>query len=519
MHIKKNYLLISALALSINISIPTNIFANELQATQELNQTTNTTKPVENLQNEDIESPLNNDITKDENLVNNDNLVSDENKETNENTATDEIGEQIPNEENQNTENKSEIDNMQEYMNMNKAIDLSSQIQQTSDFIINNIKNPSYGDEWKILGLARSGIKVPDNYFQTYYKNLEATVIQKKGNLHRSKYTEYSRVIITLTAIGKDPTNVGGYNLVEKLYDYKNVSKQGINGTIFALIALDTKNFSIPEGKNISREQLIQGIIDQQLPDGGFNLTNDKGDADITAMALQSLAKYKDKENVKLALDKAINFLSNIQLESGGYGTAEGETVESSCQVLVALNALGIDINDTRFVKNGKNVVDAIMRFKVDDGGFKHLYTDTNSNLMATEQALYSMVSQSRYENKKTRLYDMSDVIPMDNNTDSDNNNNSNNNQGGSNDGSNSNNNNSNNNQSNPNNTNLNQGNNGNSNSSNSSNIGSTNNNSNKQQVDSINNPKTSDSSILVHLGLFITSSCGLGILNKKSFM
>ncbi len=60
------------------------------------------------------------------------------------------------------------------------------------------------------------------------------------------KYTEYSRVIIALTSIGKDPKNVGGYNLLLPLGDFEKTTWQGINGAIWALIALDCGQYDMP---------------------------------------------------------------------------------------------------------------------------------------------------------------------------------------------------------------------------------------------------------------------------------
>ncbi|MEG1661525.1 MAG: hypothetical protein RR332_03325, partial [Clostridiales bacterium] len=66
----------------------------------------------------------------------------------------------------------------------------------------------SIGGEWAVLGLARSGYAVPASYYETYYAAVEKQVQDCQGVLDKRKYTEYSRVILALTAIGKDPTKV-----------------------------------------------------------------------------------------------------------------------------------------------------------------------------------------------------------------------------------------------------------------------------------------------------------------------
>ena len=290
-----------------------------------------------------------------------------------------------------------------------EVVDVADMIKHAAKWELENVKNPTYTDEWDILGLVRGDIEVPKGYYEKYYNNLVKVVKEKDGNLSSRKYTEYSRVIIALSALGYDPTDVGGYNLVEKLYDFDKVSKQGINGVIFALIALDTKDYEIKGDLN-SREKMINYILENQLKDGGFALSGNTGEVDITAMALQALAKYKDQQKVNAAIEKALNFLSKAQLGDGGFGTEEGENVESASQVLVAINVLGISAKDERFIKNGKTIIDAIKKFEVKDGGYKHLLTDKNANDMATEQALSALVSQDRLNKGKTSLYDMSDM-------------------------------------------------------------------------------------------------------------
>ena len=101
------------------------------------------------------------------------------------------------------------------------------------------------GGEWTILGLRQSGYDVDDEYYSHYYTSLEEYIKSVDGVLHKRKYTEYSRVILTLNAIGKNPSDVGGYNLLMPLGDYENTVMQGINGAIWALIALDSGDYEI----------------------------------------------------------------------------------------------------------------------------------------------------------------------------------------------------------------------------------------------------------------------------------
>ena len=276
------------------------------------------------------------------------------------------------------------------------------------------------GGEWVALGLARSGSisdTLAEQYAQAAYQ-----YVKKKGSstISDSKSTENSRMILALTSIGKDPSDVAGYDLLEPLADLDYVKSQGINGPIFALIALDSHDYEIPKavaGKTqTTREALIDAILAAQLSDGGWNVNGNGSDADMTAMAIQALAPYYNSNaKVKSAVDDALKRLSKMQEGNGGYTSWGTANAESVAQVIVALTSLGIDpASDGRFIKNGYSTLDALATFYNDKGGFKHSQSDTtSSNGLATEQAYYALASWYRLKAGKTSLYDMSDVTTM----------------------------------------------------------------------------------------------------------
>ncbi len=266
----------------------------------------------------------------------------------------------------------------------------------------------STGGEWMVIGLARSGRTVPAGYYDNVVEYVKAKA-DANERLHPTKVTDNARVILALTAIGKDVTNVGGHNLLKGLDSMDYVQAQDINGPIFTLIALDSHNY--PTMGDVTREKLIQVILDAQLNDGGWGLSADKADPDMTAMAIQALAPYyKTNETVKAAVDKALEALSALQHSDGGFDSWGTVNSESCAQVIVALTALGIDPTaDSRFVKNGHTVLDALAGFYVTGGGFRHT-AGGERNDMATEQGYYALAAYYRFANTQTRLYDMSDV-------------------------------------------------------------------------------------------------------------
>ena len=266
----------------------------------------------------------------------------------------------------------------------------------------------STGGEWMVIGLARSGRPVPAGYYDNVVEYVKAKA-DANERLHPAKVTDNARVILALTSIGKDVTNVGGHNLLKGLDNMAYVQTQGINGPIFTLIALDSHNY--PTSGDVTREKLIGVILAAQLSDGGWNLSGENADTDMTAMAIQALAPYyKTNETVKAAVDKALEALSALQRNDGGFGSWGTVNSESCAQVIVALTALGIDPTaDSRFVKNGNTVLDALAGFYVTGGGFQHT-AGGERNGMATEQGYYALAAYYRFVNAQTRLYDMSDV-------------------------------------------------------------------------------------------------------------
>lgn len=292
---------------------------------------------------------------------------------------------------------------------------LADTIDKTGEFLHSSVADPTFGSvggEWLIMGLARSGLEISDEYYEIYFQNLSAYTAQQGGVLHGKKYTEYSRVILAVTAIGRDPADVGGFNMLQPLADFEQTVFQGINGPIFALLALDSGNYEIPENTvgstQATRDLYVDYIINARLENGGWSLMGGEAEIDVTAMALQALAKYQDRKDVAEAVEKGLAVLSERQNDQGGYqyNAAESVSSESVSQVIVALAELGIALDDSRFVKNGNTLLDALMQFQQEDGGFAHLM-DGETDLLATEQAFYALVAANRVAQGESSLYRM----------------------------------------------------------------------------------------------------------------
>lgn len=274
--------------------------------------------------------------------------------------------------------------------------------------------------EWSVLAMARGGY-LTDYVRNAYLTELYKTLQDNKGILHHVKYTEYSRVVIALSALNISPTSVNGYNLLEPLADFKKVSGQGINGSSSALIALDTKKYEIPELKNgktqTTRDALIADILGKEIEGGGWALSGNIADPDVTAMTIQSLVPYMSRNDVNAAVNRGIEKLAALQDADGGYSSdfisESGNPVknlESSAQVVIALSAVDASlIQQETFMKNGKTLLDELLRYQKEDGSFCHVIGD-KSDAMATDQGTLALLAWSRAVNGQTRLYDMTDL-------------------------------------------------------------------------------------------------------------
>lgn len=320
----------------------------------------------------------------------------------------------------------------------------------TEEYLLNNKFLENAGDsagDWYPIGIGRIGY--PDDY-DAYLAVILDRISHRyfeDDKLSDTKATEFHRISLAVLSMGGDPTNIGKdkkgnpINLIaDGTYNRKKTKSlgvQGINGWIWGLITLDSMRYVVPEDSSYTRDEIIEEIIKKQLSDGGFSLEGGESDTDITAMAIQALAPYYNSEQVytytqkatkkkvsktvRQVVDEALETLSKFQLDDGDFESWGAENSESTAQVLVTLSTLGVDpINDKRFIKNGNTLLDGIMKYKMEDGGFLHskTYDSENpsskpdeSNSMASEQVLYSFASLCRYNNGFRSLYDFRDEM------------------------------------------------------------------------------------------------------------
>lgn len=253
--------------------------------------------------------------------------------------------------------------------------------------------------DWAAIGMAISGEKEAyKDYLERMEKYVKSSYREQNG-LDFVKATPYHTSILTILALGGNPLEFGtdakgnAINLLaDGTYNFKgdSLGEQGLSGYIYALIALDAKAYEIPKDATYSREQIVNSILEKQSKNGGFSVSTAGEDVDMTAMALQALAPYKEQERVKTAIDRALDWLEQQMTPYGTFCCGNTETCESTAQVILALCALDLNM-EGRFQKDGITPWEGLQEFRLTDGTYVHTPKESTGDFIATEQALLAL--------------------------------------------------------------------------------------------------------------------------------
>ncbi len=266
-----------------------------------------------------------------------------------------------------------------------KALSSLEVSEDLSEYLIKHAGNSE--EDWIALYLSASG--QGESYrLDEYLSALENKLTSTAPAMDRL------RMSLLLAVMGENP------DYIQKTI-YECIDKLGIMSNIYGLmLALSTDLNDVDFIANKTAT-----LIGLQNANGGFGLSN-VPDTDITAMAIYSLSFEKDTPQVKAAIDKATLFLSERQKASGGFTSFGIETAEGSAQVILALCSVGINPEtDTRFIKNGNSVVDALLSYVKESGGFSHTISGSE-NIKATSQAMLAIYACERFFNGEKFIFD-----------------------------------------------------------------------------------------------------------------
>ncbi|MDJ1474513.1 DUF4430 domain-containing protein [Bacillus sp. LS15-K4] len=278
------------------------------------------------------------------------------------------------------------------------AAQVNEAISKTSEKMLQD----GIESDWVALGLSRSGKNVPIEAKLNYVKSVTEKVEKR---INRFSATDLARTIIMMNAMQADPTKVGEHNLVQKLYESDKVNS--VTGYTFALLAFDTKKYEVPVNSKWNRVALVDALLNAQHTDGGwtYDSVSSKDSAssvDVTGMVLSALAPYQEREDVKPAVQKAVAYLYNEQLENGGFSADGQENSNSVAQAIIGLSLVQ-DVDQNRLHKAMQN----LLSYQLPNGEFKWLPSDQNGSGMATEQAFLALL---QFKDLGKSIYDWSNV-------------------------------------------------------------------------------------------------------------
>lgn len=248
--------------------------------------------------------------------------------------------------------------------------------------------------EWYVLSLSQ-------NYqadFSSYEKALSSYLVSDNGSSATSK----EKYALALSAAG----SCNSY--IEDILN-DSIGQQGIMSYIYGLHVLNNGYTC----SDFSKDSVVDKLLSMQYNDGGWALFGEYGDIDVTAMAVLALSPYNSEPDVHDSIDRAVSFLSERQQDNGGFQSFGTPNPESAAQVLTAVSAVGIDgVHDERFNKNGNNLIDGIVDYRLSDGSYSHtLGGDTNDT--ATVQALYSFIAYKRMKEGRSPLFVLDNRQPV----------------------------------------------------------------------------------------------------------
>ena len=224
-----------------------------------------------------------------------------------------------------------------------------------------------------VYALWTSGAAVPSGFYDEY---LQALADWLDLAVKRGKTAYIPGAIRTVAAMRLDMTDFAGHDLMDTLRKPELVEAD--EDRLDMLLDLDAAGDAGKKDEfNALREQLLTEALARQQSSGEFRYTSkwpaelkQKGVDDepdrfdyilLTAKSAQALAPYQSRKDVSTAIDKALTYLSEQQLPSGGFVKYGDEDVEEDAAGLEMLAALGISLADERFTKDGHPVLDGMM--------------------------------------------------------------------------------------------------------------------------------------------------------------
>ena len=163
---------------------------------------------------------------------------------------------------------------------------VENNIESVSKYIIDK----GLESDWEVMALAKANKNISKDYINKVIDIINDGLLMQP--------TDYQRTTMLLSALGENPIKFNNVNFLDNIYNNKDIKNQGPNAVMFALIALDSGNYEIPNNSIWSRESLVNTLLEMKTYDGGWDFAGIKADPDMTGMALTALHNYTDDGKV-----------------------------------------------------------------------------------------------------------------------------------------------------------------------------------------------------------------------------
>lgn len=270
------------------------------------------------------------------------------------------------------------------------SIDYKALLQEQADISYGKVKNGWFWDEnvtivsesaishyaKEVLSLEQAQgelTKAQKEELQTIMQHLTDTNSEYLMGLKSATYSPGA--VRAMKSLDMDPANANGLDFLAPLTD---VSSKGTGMLADALKDLDSIDLFVWRSRGVNADSVVDKyaakMLQNQMADGKFSYDADNPiweEVQFTAENVAALAPHTDKEYIAKAIDKAVEYLSSVQLADGSFPGRDGQPDgEATLAVLDMMNAAGISLDDVRFVKNGNTVADGLRTFYIEGVGF-----------------------------------------------------------------------------------------------------------------------------------------------------
>ncbi|MGE5390721.1 MAG: prenyltransferase/squalene oxidase repeat-containing protein [Deltaproteobacteria bacterium] len=259
-------------------------------------------------------------------------------------------------------------------------------IRSKTDLTLSYYNQQSSYDDWQGLGLRWLG----------------SEVAPKMAASSTTTASDYARLLMGQIAANRPAAAINAtiatlQGMQNPSGDFNTAGAASLNQTIWAVIAL---NFAAKNGYTVSYDETDAAayIAAQQNAGGGFDESGWGFDVDSTAHALIALSSHQ--ADYPQAIQSALTYLKSQQDSSGGFQSWGSVSPDSTAAVIEALMVLGCDPQSPPGTGWKGNMVEALLSYQLNSGGFYYPGVPDTANSYTTRNALLALGDLAQNKSK-----------------------------------------------------------------------------------------------------------------------